>query len=116
MENARDNENFSGYVRNVVKNIEETQSLNKEIWIPCFKKIISLQRIPGISCIKTVIFLINYVFLKFILFEQAIESFEFSINYENRLGGLLKTRKTDEDYHLIRPPFVLGLFKNLLEV
>ncbi len=108
MESSRDNENFSGYVRNVVKNIEETQSLKKEIWIPCFKKMIPLQKIAGISCIKTVIFLINYLFSKLISLKQAMESFEFSINYENRLGGLLKTRKGDGDYHLIQPPFVLG--------
>ena len=37
-----------------------------------------------------------------------MEYFEFSINYENRLGGLLKTRKIEEDYHLIKAPFVFG--------
>jgi len=37
-----------------------------------------------------------------------MESFEFSINYENKLGGLLKTRKTEEEHYLIKSPFVFG--------
>ena len=54
IENARDNESFSSYMRNIVKNIEETQRLSKEIWLPSFKKTVGLSQINDISCLKTV--------------------------------------------------------------
>ena len=54
LDNSRNNDDFAAYNRTIIKKIEDTQGLDKEIWVPSFKKMLGVTGIKEITSKKTV--------------------------------------------------------------